>query len=73
MGGYAKPDMKTESDTMKPLFDAILRHVPPPVGDPNKPLQLQVTTLDYSDFLGRIAPERPTARWGWSVAVSGDG
>jgi GTP-binding protein len=54
MAGYAKPDMATESDTMKPLFDAILRHVPPPVGDPAKPLQLQVTTLDYSDFLGRI-------------------
>jgi GTP-binding protein len=54
MGGYAKPDMKTESDTMRPLFEAILRHVPPPVGDPAKPLQLQVTTLDYSDFLGRI-------------------
>jgi GTP-binding protein len=54
MGGYAKPDMKTESDNMRPLFDAILRHVPPPVGDPEKPLQLQVTTLDYSDFLGRI-------------------
>jgi len=54
MGGYAKPDMKTDSDNMKPLFDAILRHVPPPVGDPEKPLQLQVTTLDYSDFLGRI-------------------
>jgi len=54
MGGYAKPDMKTESETMKPLFEAILRHVPPPVGDPEKPLQLQVTTLDYSDFLGRI-------------------
>ncbi|HBH74038.1 MAG TPA: translational GTPase TypA, partial [Synechococcales bacterium UBA10510] len=54
MAGYAKPDMKTESDSMRPLFDAILRHVPPPVGDPQKPLQLQVTTLDYSDFLGRI-------------------
>ncbi len=54
MGGYAKPDMKTESDNMLPLFEAILRHVPPPVGDPEKPLQLQVTTLDYSDFLGRI-------------------
>ena len=54
MAGYAKPDMKTESDNMKPLFEAILRHVPPPVGDPEKPLQLQVTTLDYSDFLGRI-------------------
>ena len=37
-----------------PLFKAILRHVPPPVGDPEKPFQLQITTLDYSDFLGRI-------------------
>ena len=54
MGGFAKPDMATESQTMKPLFDAILRHVPPPVGDESKPLQLQITTLDYSDFLGRI-------------------
>ncbi|MCT0200854.1 translational GTPase TypA [Synechococcus sp. CS-1325] len=54
MGGFAKPDMATDSDNMKPLFDAILRHVPPPVGDVDKPLQLQVTTLDYSDFLGRI-------------------
>ncbi|MDP6192879.1 MAG: translational GTPase TypA [Prochlorococcus sp.] len=54
MGGFSKPDMATESDNMKPLFDAILRHVPPPVGDETKPLQLQITTLDYSDFLGRI-------------------
>jgi GTP-binding protein len=54
LGGFAKPDMATESDTMRPLFDAILRHVPPPVGDPGKPFQLQITTLDYSDFLGRI-------------------
>jgi GTP-binding protein len=54
LGGFAKPDMATESDTMLPLFQAILRHVPPPVGDPEKPFQLQITTLDYSDFLGRI-------------------
>ncbi|MEC8608041.1 MAG: translational GTPase TypA [Cyanobacteriota bacterium] len=54
LGGFAKPDMATDSENMRPLFDAILRHVPPPVGDVNKPLQLQVTTLDYSDFLGRI-------------------
>jgi len=39
---------------MQPLFEAILRHVPPPVGDAGKPLQLQVTTLDYSEYLGRI-------------------
>ncbi len=54
LGGFAKQDMATESDNMKPLLDAILRHVPPPVGDETKPLQLQITTLDYSDFLGRI-------------------
>ena len=54
LGGFAKPDMATDSEDMRPLFDAILRHVPPPVGDVTKPLQLQVTTLDYSDFLGRI-------------------
>ena len=39
---------------MKALLDAILRHGPSPIGDENRPLQLQVTTLDYSDFLGRI-------------------
>ncbi len=54
LGGFATEDMADKSDNMKPLFDAILRHVPPPVGDKDKPLQLQITTLDYSDFLGRI-------------------
>ncbi|MCT0208052.1 translational GTPase TypA [Synechococcus sp. CS-1332] len=75
MAGYAKPDMATESDNMKPLFDAILRHVPPPVGDPTKPLQLQVTTLDYSDFLGRIMIGRVhngTIVGGQSVALIRD-
>ncbi|WP_269623054.1 translational GTPase TypA [Prochlorococcus marinus] len=54
LGGFAKPDMATDSENMKPLFDSIIRHVPPPIGDQNKPLQLQITSLDYSDFLGRI-------------------
>ncbi len=54
LGGFAKLDMGDKDENMRPLFDAILRHVPPPVGDIAKPLQLQVTTLDYSDFLGRI-------------------
>ena len=47
LGGFAKDEVKSESDNMKPLFDAIIRQVPPPVGDQSKPLQLQVTTLDY--------------------------
>jgi GTP-binding protein len=75
MGGYAKPTMAIESDNMKPLFDAILRHVPAPIGDPEKPLQLQVTTLDYSDFLGRIMIGRihnGTIRAGQTAALIRD-
>jgi GTP-binding protein len=52
--GYAKEDLDVDGVDMQPLFEAILRHVPPPVGDAGKPLQLQVTTLDYSEYLGRI-------------------
>lgn len=54
LSGFAKESLEDENKDMQPLFDAILRHVPPPIGDISKPLQLQVTTLDYSDFLGRI-------------------
>jgi GTP-binding protein len=54
LSGFAKDSLDDESKDLKPLFEAILRHVPPPVGDPNKLLQLQVTTLDYSEYLGRI-------------------
>jgi len=54
LAGFAKEKLEDESNTMQPLFEAILRHVPPPIGDITKPLQLQVTTLDYSDYLGRI-------------------
>ena len=75
MAGYAKPTMAIESDNMKPLFDAILRHVPAPIGDPEKPLQMQVTTLDYSDFLGRIMIGKihnGTIRNGQTVALIRD-
>ncbi|ELR97792.1 translational GTPase TypA [Gloeocapsa sp. PCC 73106] len=54
LSGYAKTDLNNEGKDMQPLFEAILQHVPPPAGDPQKPLQLQVTTLDYSEYLGRI-------------------
>jgi GTP-binding protein len=54
LAGYSKDTMEEEGTDMKPMFNAIIKHVPPPVGDPAKPLQLQVTTLDYSDYLGRI-------------------
>lgn len=54
LSGFAIDQLDDERVDMQPLFEAFLRHVPPPVGDLNKPLQLQVTTLDYSDYLGRI-------------------
>lgn len=54
LAGYAKDQLEDEPVDMQPLFEAILRHVPPPVGDAEKQLQLQVTTLDYSEYLGRI-------------------
>ncbi|WP_068814974.1 translational GTPase TypA [Phormidesmis priestleyi] len=54
MAGYAKETLEEETSDMQALFNAILRHVPPPIGDATKPLQLQVTTIDYSDYLGRI-------------------
>lgn len=54
LSGFAKETVDEEGKDMQPLFEAILHHVPPPAGDVEKPLQLQVTTLDYSDYLGRI-------------------
>ncbi|MGH3925653.1 MAG: GTP-binding protein, partial [Pseudonocardiaceae bacterium] len=44
-----------DAEDLTPLFDAILRHVPPPAGDAEAPLQAHVTNLDASTFLGRIA------------------
>lgn len=54
LSGFAKNSLEGEGVDMKPLFQAILNHIPPPAGDPTKTLQLQVTTLDYSEYLGRI-------------------
>lgn len=54
LNGYAKLDMETESDTMRPLFETVLKHVPAPTGDVDAPLQLQISALDYSTFVGRI-------------------
>lgn len=47
-----EPD-KLESD-LKPLFDTIIEHIPAPEADETQPLQMQVTMLDYNEFLGRI-------------------
>lgn len=49
-------DMSSGSGSLVPLLDAIVEHIPaPPASDLDAPLQMQVTTLDYSDYVGRIA------------------
>ncbi len=52
--GWATEDLAQKSTTLKPLFEAILKHVPARDDDPNGPLQLQICSLDYSSYVGRI-------------------
>jgi GTP-binding protein len=47
--------METPGEDLRPLFEAIVEHVPPPRGNPAAPLQMLVANLDSSDYLGRIA------------------
>jgi GTP-binding protein len=53
--GIAKLQPEDASEDMRPLFDAILAHIPGPSGDPDGILQGLVANLDYSDYLGRLA------------------
>jgi GTP-binding protein len=53
--GYAKTELEHVSGTMEPLFDAIVKHIPPPRAKAGDGFQLLVANLDYSDYLGRIA------------------
>ncbi len=58
LNGFAMLDMSEKTDTMRALFETILKHVPAPAGDPEGPLQLQISALDYSSFVGRIGVGR---------------
>src|SRR5438093_2258434 len=53
--GTATSDPAVPGEDLRPLFEAVVEHVPPPRGSPTAPLQLLVATLDSSDYLGRIA------------------
>ncbi|MBI5789502.1 MAG: translational GTPase TypA [Candidatus Schekmanbacteria bacterium] len=53
--GLAKLDLADESTDLKPLHDLILKTIPAPTGDPQGILQLLVTNINYSNYLGRIA------------------
>ena len=52
--GWASLDPNVRGGNMEPLFETVLKHVPPPAGSPDEPLQLQIAALDYSAFIGRI-------------------
>jgi GTP-binding protein len=71
--GVAKESLDDPSTDLRPLFDAILAHIPPPVGEPDEVLQMLVANLDYSDYLGRLAIGRVfhgTLNYGDTVAVA---
>ena len=58
LNGYAMLDLAKPSPDMRPLLDAVLKHVPAPEVDVDAPLQLQISALDYSSFVGRIGVGR---------------
>jgi len=71
--GVAQAKPGDHSKDLLPLFEAIVKHIPAPPGDPAGTLQIQVMNLDYSEFLGRIAIARVfhgTLRRGEEVGVS---
>ena len=53
--GIAKTSLDDTSENLQPLFEAILKHIPPPGGDESEVLQLLVANLDYSEYHGRLA------------------
>lgn len=52
--GVASTDTESAGSDMKPLFDAIINHIPAPEGDPEAPTQLLISTIDYNEYVGRI-------------------
>jgi GTP-binding protein len=72
LNGWATIDLAQPSDNMRALFETVVKHVPSPSGDPDAPLQLQISALDYNSFVGRIGVGRiknGRIKPGQSVAV----
>ena len=70
--GIATRDLAVPGVDLRPLFETILQTTPPPSGDPTGPLQMLISTLDYSSYLGRIGigrVERGRIRVGETVAL----
>jgi GTP-binding protein len=71
--GTASTSLTEPGENLQPLFETILSTIPPASGDPDGPLQILVTNLDYSDYLGRLAIARVfngTLRNGDEVNIS---
>lgn len=71
--GIAKTELEGEGSNLEPLFEEIIRTIPPPKGDPEGTLQILVANLDYSDYLGRLAIGRVfsgTLRHGDEVSIA---
>ncbi|MGE5674027.1 MAG: translational GTPase TypA [Mycobacterium leprae] len=71
--GVAKYKMEDEAVDLVPIFETILEHIPCPEGDFEAPLQAMVSSLDYDDYVGRIAIARVrqgTLKAGQQVAVA---
>jgi len=71
--GVARTTMDDASTDLRPLFDAIVQHIPCPAGDPEHVLQMLIANLDYSDYLGRLGIGRVfsgTLRHGDEVAIA---
>lgn len=56
--GFARYSLEDTNNDMQPLFETIVSHVPSPSGDNANPLQLQVFTLDYDNYVGKIGIAR---------------
>ncbi len=72
--GWAGRTLEERNRGVQPLLAAILEEIPPPRGNPDAPLQLQITTLDHNDYVGRIGIGRVTAgavNVGERVLISG--
>lgn len=70
--GTAALDPGAPSSDLRPLFDVILATIPLPKGDPDGVLQILVTNIDYSDYVGRLAIGRifsGAASWGQNAAI----
>ncbi len=73
--GTASFDKDTPGTDLKPLFETILNYIQPPEGDPEAPLQMLVSSIDYNDYVGRIAVgriQRGTVKVGQPVTVVND-